>query len=188
MNGHPKDNNYHPKDKNYQFLLKYFSREKIFGRSKALWNEVVTVLEKFPFAGKLRIDEESFQMFIIDYFTDIVRIKDFHNIERVNTNKIYAYSLYWFLRRRPVQIVEPTDNNFAINEKVALMVFFPKMLNEAGIIYTKETQNEALRNRLATFANLFFYNLKYRTYTQQSLELMIEAFLCGCNVAITRDD
>lgn len=35
------------------------------------------------------------------------------------------------------------------------------------------------RKHLNTFINLLFYNLKYRQYTPQTLELMIEAFLCG---------
>ena len=132
---------------------------------------------------KLRIDEERFQNMILDYFTDVARIKDFQNIQKINVNKIYSYELYWFLRRRPIQIMEPVADNFDINEKTAIGVFLPRILVEAGIQYTKKNQNEAFRTRLNTFINLLFYNLKYRTYTPQSLELMIEAFLCGSAVA-----
>jgi hypothetical protein len=91
--------------------------------------------------------------------------------------------LYWFLRRKPIQIIEPIPDNFDINEKVAIGIFFPKILIEAGISYTKETKNEALRGRLAAFVNLLFYNLKHRTYTPQSLEIVIDAFLCGSCVS-----
>ncbi|GHT53619.1 hypothetical protein FACS1894106_4650 [Spirochaetia bacterium] len=133
---------------------------------------------------KVRIDEESFQMFIVDYFADIARLKDFQDIERVNVDKIYGYELYWFLRRKPVQLVEPMPDNFDINEKVALGVFIPRILNEAGLPYTKETQKEEVHKRLNTFINLLLYNLKYRTYTQQSLELVIEAFLSGAGCAM----
>jgi len=170
------------KDDHYKFLLEFFPGNIIHIRSHAFWNDIVKVLEKSGFEDKVRIDEESFQMLIIDYFTDVARIKDFHLIEKINVNKIYGYGIYWFLRRKPIQLIEPIEDNFDINEKVAIGIFLPKILKEAGITYTKETQNEALRKRVATFANLLFYNMKYRLYTPQSLELMIEAFLCGCEI------
>ena len=52
----------------------------------------------------------------------------------------------------------------------------PKMLEEMGI--DKSESNPRLRN----FLDLLYYNLKYRHYTQQSLELMIESFFCGYSV------
>jgi len=166
------------KDEKYQFLLKYFPANKISLRFAALWNDVVTVLVKMGLANKVCINEESFQMFIIDYFTDIARLKDFQDITRVNVSKIYGYELYWFLRRHPVQLLDPLDKNFDVNEKVAIGVFTPKILAEAGIPCANGKQNQNMRERLSVFLNLLFYNIKYRTYTQHSLELMIEAFLC----------
>jgi hypothetical protein len=124
-------------------------------------------------------------MAVIDYFTDIARLKDFQDIERANVDKIYGYELYWFLRRHPVQLRENVPDNFDINEKVAIGVFLPRILAEAGMLYSKEIQNEKFKERLKVFIDLLFYNLKYRTYTQQSLELMIESFLCGCDCART---
>jgi hypothetical protein len=167
------------KDEHYEFLLKIFPGNIIHIRSNALWNDMIKVLEKTGFEEKLRIDEESFQIFIIDYFTDVARIKDFHSIDKINIQKIYSYGIYWFLRRKPIQIIEPIPDNFDINEKAIIGIFFPKILKEAGIEYTKETKNEKLRSRLGAFVNLLFYNIKHRTYTPQSLELAIEAFLCG---------
>lgn len=160
-------------------MLEIFPANIISLRSQSFWNDIVKVLESTGFDDKLRIDEESFQMVIIDYFTDVARIKDFHSIERINVNKIYAYGMYWFLRRKPIQLVEPVPDNFDINEKIVIGIFLPKILKEAGL---EETKDPVLKERLRTFINLLFYNLKYRTYTQQSLELMIEAFLCGCNI------
>jgi len=169
------------KDEHYQFLLKYFPANKISIRFNALWADTVRVIENTGFEDKLRIDEESFQMAIIDYFTDIARLKDFQDIERANVDKIYGYELYWFLRRHPIQIIEEIPDNFDINEKVAIGVFLPRILAEAGMPYSEEGQNDEFRVRLKAFIDLLFYNLKYRSYTQQSLELMIEAFLCSCD-------
>ena len=172
---------YFKKDEYYQFLLKYFTRSKIHDRYESLWADTVRVMEGIGHEDKFRIDEKSFKMVILDYFADTARLKDFHDIERTNVNKIYGYGLYWFLRRHPIHPLEGIPNNFAINEKVAIGVFFPRIMKEAGLpLYVKEIQNESYKKRLRVFIDLLFYNLKYRTYTQQSLELMIEAFLCGC--------
>ena len=169
------------KDEHYKFLLKYFPGNKMPIRFQSLWADTVMVIEKTGLEDKLRIDEESFQMVIIDYFTDIARLKDFQDIERANVDKIYGYELYWFLHRHPIQLLEGVPDNFDINEKVAIGVFLPRILTEAGMPYTEEMQNSEFRGRLKVFIDLLFYNLKYRHYTQQSLELMIEAFLCGCD-------
>jgi hypothetical protein len=67
-------------------------------------------------------------------------------------------------------------DNFDINAKVGIAMLMPKILAEAGIKRTA-VKGKAQMN---DFVNLLFYNLKYRTYTPQSLELMIEALLCGC--------
>jgi len=171
------------KDKHYQFLLQYFPANKMPNRFMYLWTDTVKVIESIGLEDKVRIDEESFQMFILDYFTDIARLKDFQDIERANVDKIYGYELFWFLRRHPIQLLEGVPDNFDINEKVAIGVFLPRILVEAGLPCNKDGQSEDFRARLGDFVNLLFYNLKHRAYTQQSLELAIEAFLCGsdCN-------
>jgi hypothetical protein len=170
------------KENSYKFLLEFFPGNIIHMRSRALWHDIVKVLEKTGYEDNVRIDEETFHRFIIDYFTDVFILKKFHNIEKINVNKIYGYGLYWFLRHKPIQIIVPVDNIFDINEKVAIGIYLPKILREAGISYIKYNQNETVRKRVGTFVNLLFFNLKYRLYTPQSLELMIEAFLCGCEI------
>jgi hypothetical protein len=165
------------KDAHYQFLLKYFPGNIIYERFSTIWNEVVIVVKGMKLESKVRIDEESFQMFILDYFTDIARLKDFQAIERANVNKIYAYTLYWFLKRHSIQLVEVVPDYFDINEKIGIAIVMPKILTEAGIKYEKMTSD--VKKRMNEFTNLLFYNLKYRLYSAQSIELMIEAFLCG---------
>jgi len=169
------------KDKHYQFLLRYFPANIISMRFKSLWADTVKVIESYGLEKNLRIDEGSFQNAIIDYFTDTARLKDFQDIERTNVDKIYGYELFWFLRRHPVQLVEDMPDHFDINEKVAIGVFIPRILAEAGLPCEAKNQSKEFQEKLDTFINLLFYNIKYRSYTQQSLELMIEAFLCGCN-------
>jgi hypothetical protein len=169
------------KDDQYQFLLEYFTGEKIYRRFAALWNEVVVLVKRLGLKDKIRIDEESFQHFILDYFADIARLKDFHGIKFTKVSKIYAYTLYWFLKRCPLQLTAAVPDNFDINEKIGVGLTLPKMMAEAGLEYgAKSGSGMAYKAHIRDFVNLLFYNLKYRTYTPQSLELMIEAFLCGC--------
>ena len=171
------------KDKHYQFLLKYFPGNKIYIRYQTLWGDIVKVVKSFKLDKVLRIDEESFRMVIIDYFTDIARLKDFQDIKRANADKIYGYELFWFLRRHPIQLLEDIPEHYDINEKVALGVFLPRIFAEAGLPNDLDKQTDEFNDRLNKFINLLFYNFKYRTYTQQSLELMIEAFIAGCSCA-----
>ena len=169
------------KDKHYQFLLKYFPGNIMSMRLKALWEDTYNVIKSFGLKDKLRMDKESFKNIILDYFTDIARLKDFQDIKRTNTDKIYGYELFWFLRRHPIQLLEEDPNLYDINEKIALNVFLPRILAEAGLPYDCKNQSKEFQDRLKVFVDLLFYNMKYRAYTQQSLELMIEAFLCGCS-------
>jgi hypothetical protein len=54
---------------------------------------------------------------VLGYFSDIMRLKDFHKIERVNDLKILAYETSWLLKRKPLQIKDSNDLNFAFCNK-----------------------------------------------------------------------
>jgi hypothetical protein len=173
------------KDANYQFLLEYYPGNTIFRAFNRLRSDVVNVIKGRGLEHNVIIDDESLENAILDFFTDMARLKDFHNITHEKHQKVYAYELYWFIRRHPVQITTPSINDFDINEKVAIGVFFPKILEYAGINYRKDVPKMRDRTPLFDFVNLLFYNLKYRSFNQQSLELMIEAFVSGNNGKLT---
>jgi len=172
-------NSGHIKDENYQFLTEYFEVPKLHDRYESLYADIINTIEKIGIDNKAQVDEESLQMVILDYFTDIARLKDFHSIELANTDKIYGYELFWFLRRHPVYILDETVN-LNINEKIAIGVFVPRILSEAGLPYNVDQQSDDYKKRLKVFIDLLYYNMRHRIYTQQSLELMIQAFQCGC--------
>jgi len=176
------ENNNDTFDVHYHFLLKKFG-DKIQNRIEVLWNEALKVLEKMNMDKVARIDKESFYNAVLDYFTDIARLKEMHNITKTNMVKIYAYEMYWLLRRRPIHLVKDTKDSFDLNEKVIISIFIPKILEEVGIPYSKDPHNKEIEKHLKVFTNLLFYNFKYRQYSPQSLELMIEAFICGCAYA-----
>ncbi len=114
---------------------------------------------------------------MLDYYADISRLKSFHGIQRVNVEKIYAYGMHWLLQRRPLQTKASVPDSLCfINEMTVLLMYLPKMLVNLGLSVNSVTKG---RRSLLTFAELLYYNFRYRHYQQQSLELMISAFFTG---------
>jgi hypothetical protein len=167
----------------YLYLLDYFPDNVIFMRFRTLLTETIETAGALGIDESVNIDRESMEMVVLDYFSDIARVKYFHNIKQVNVQQMHAYEMFCFLRRHPVQICKPFINGFDINEKIAIAIFVPRILREAGIIYSK-TNQDINKDTLNNFINSIFYHIKYSSYTQQSLELMIEAFFFGCNCRV----
>jgi hypothetical protein len=165
------------KEQDYEFLLEYFTPTEIIKRFRTLLTETMAAAKAMKIDDCIDIDREGMEMMVLDYFSDIARVKHFHNIEHENRQKIYAYEMFWFLRRHPVQICKPFTNSFDINEKIAIAIFVPKILQDVGMVYSGMSQ--PCKDVVNSFINNIFYHFKHRIYTQQSLELMIEAFLAG---------
>jgi hypothetical protein len=128
-------------------------------------------------AQNVTVDGNILKTAIFDYFVDIARIKDFHKIEHINTDKIYSYMAYWLLKRKPIQIKIPFPEYEFINELFVTAFLISNICFDKNISCNKIAQNATFKN----FQSLLYYHLKYRSITQQSLELMIEAFFCGCD-------
>ena len=145
------------------------------------FRDLLRYLQKFitvkKIAQSIKIDMDLLKKAVIDYFVDIVRIKEFHNIQQTRTEKIYGYMSYWLLKRKPIQVTKEFEGCFFINETFVLAYLFNGMFAEKGIT-CKESTN---KNALDEYKILCHYNLKYRQVTQQSLELMIKAFYSGCD-------
>jgi hypothetical protein len=154
--------------------FEYLARNGIDnGRIAQRFGSVLRCLGAFISAKKInssiRINFDLLKTAIIDYFVDIARVKEYHNIERVNPEKIYGYMAYWLLRRKPIQVTGAFINNEFINEQFITWFLVSNILSELGI--SSGPLNE--------FQSLLYYNMKYRQVTQQSLELMIKAFFSG---------
>jgi hypothetical protein len=115
---------------------------------------------------------------VFDYYVDIARIKDFHKIPRVNTEKIYGYTAFWLLKRKPLQVTIPFPGSDFVNELFVTSFLAANILAEKGI--GTGTKNDTFKN----FQRLLCYSLKYRHVSQQSLELMVEAFFAGFDTAL----
>ena len=117
---------------------------------------------------------------LVDYFVDIERVKTFHKITNINVAKIYAYTAYWLLKRKPIQVIQPFNGCEYVNELFVTAFLASSFSAQKGINNVQKNKNPVFQE----FHDLIFYNLKYRTISQQSLELMLEAFFCGYDFSI----
>jgi hypothetical protein len=81
-------------DERYKFLTFHFTGKRIVERFRNLYDKTREILKAMKVEDSVRIDREAFQNFILDYFTDILRVKMFQKIEHTNVNKIYGYECF----------------------------------------------------------------------------------------------
>jgi len=138
-------------------------------------------IDQYNLNNKVEVNRRMLAEAIHDYFVDTERAKKFHNIKHTNAEKVYAYLAYWILRRKPIQVVEKFNGCEFVNE-----IFITQFLSSAIASEKKISRDQKEKNpTFKKFMELLFYNLKYRPVTQQSLELMIEAFFCGYDFTTT---
>lgn len=156
-----------------RYLTENYNFEK---RYENLLTQIQDVLEALGILDKVTINTDLLGQVVLNYFEDVDRLKKFEGIERTNEDKIYGYETFWLLRDKPIQVIDSNMPNeyLYINEKVFTCMLISKMLKEADI------QPDSKNMRLMSFLQLLYYNFKFRNFTQQSLELMITAFFCGC--------
>jgi hypothetical protein len=128
----------------------------------------------------IAINRHALKEAVLDYYVDIVRIKEFHNIKVPSDEKKYAYEAYWLLKRKALQVIQLVDEKKKcefVNEFFVASYLLSAISRKKNIDDDKKGKNENWKK----FQELLYYNLKYRHLSQQSLELMIEAFFCGCD-------
>jgi hypothetical protein len=159
-----------------QFLLKYgINNGDIVSRYLSLLRRLEDFITVKKITQCVIVDRELFKTAIYDYFVDIARVKEFQDIKRANPEKIFGYTAYWLLKRKPIQVTKPFPGSKFVNEQFVTAFLITSILAEKNISGTKCTQNATFNK----FQSLLFYHLKYRSITQQTLELMVEAFFCG---------
>ena len=165
----------------YQELISDFGEEKIKKRYQVLYDFMKSFIERKGYKGKVSISTGLLNQMLVDYFTDIHRLKEFHDIEYVNYIKIHAYSAYWMLKRKPIQIIEDDADNIELTfvNEAFIVSYIMYFLHESddNIYILEEDREDYLE-----FVKNLEYSLKYRDITARMLETMIEAFKAGRTV------
>lgn len=163
---------------NYDKLLEEFGEQVIQERIASLLDEYAKFVERMKARDKVAIDERLVAHAVLDYFSDISRLKAFHGIDRVNDIKVFSYEAYWLLKRKPLQIIErnlPDDTLAFVNEKFIMSMVSSYLLSDNVAIPIVKDGLIVYKN----FLNTFYYALKYRNLDAQSIELLILAFRAG---------
>lgn len=148
--------------------------DKFESRFTSLLEDMYDFVEKAGVKDKVVVNELALGYTLVDYFEDIRRLKSFHGIEHVNGIKIVAYTSYWLLKRRPIQILEQKKELVYINERfvLAYIMDFLSGKDETPILLR---ENKGLKS----FVESLFYFIKYRFHEASSLEMVLTAFFAG---------
>jgi hypothetical protein len=119
--------------------------------------------------GSLQLPIELLNEVVLNYFVDIDRLKEFHTIDRINNIKIAAYLTYWWVKIKPIQIINYPGNNswryLKINESFASTIAISIVFKTNVRFVTDDLA------QLNKFYDFLHYCLKYRNLSAQGIEL-----------------
>lgn len=118
---------------------------------------------------------------LLDYYSDIQRLKPFHGIEYPKPDKNIAYLSYWILRRKPIQIDNSVekDKDIFINERFVCYMITYECLQQKQKNSSSLKLDQPSAEAYSKYIDLLLYFLKYRECNAQMLELLIETFKIG---------
>lgn len=159
--------------------IKVHGESRIAERWDTLYKEMSVFIELHELSDVARIDKLLLSTAIMDYLNDIRRLKEFHKILTVNSIKVHAYTVYWLLRRKPIQISCQTDRKelITLNERFALQYLcnYLSVRERKSHILLRSEESKGIEN----FAGMLLYYMIYRLHDAHSLEMMLVAFFAG---------
>jgi len=161
----------------YAQMVQDIGQKKFNDRLLELQKTANAFIKEAGFEPHVQCNERILLQIQLDYFADIYRLKDFHGIEHVRTEKIFAYLIAWILKRKPLQFVGYTDEekDIFVNERFAAYL----LMNECLLCGEKRFSNNDLIEKFEKYTNLVLYYFKYRETNPQVIELLIESFKIG---------
>jgi hypothetical protein len=157
----------------YNDIVGEFGKNKIQDRYESLLKTTHAFIEKFDYNQKVRVNEITLLYTVFDYFSDISRLKSFHNIDKINEVKILSYEIFWLLRRKPLQQLVNDPDIVYVNEQFVFTKFFHFLMGNKDSISLQDNRE------LDFFADSLFYFLKYRHCDAQMFELLLLSFKAG---------
>lgn len=161
----------------YEEIIEHFGKEKIMGRFNAFEEYLNIFIERSKFKDNVSVSYSLLNQAVIDYFADVDRLKNFHHIEKINFIKIHAYSAYWLLRRKPIQIIKDNDDTELafVNENFVASYLLQFLRGDnRGVVIKKSDRLE-----YDEFVENLKYVLRYRMVTPQMLETILESYIAG---------
>lgn len=167
----------------YKDILVEFGEERVQERFQDLYVAYEKFIEDMGIENDVKLNTYTLMHAVLDYFTDISRLKSFHKIKKANSFKVTSYEISWLIRRKPLQIITDEKEELVyINEKFILSYVMSYFSQIVGVDFY-ENLNEVNRKIIDGFMNSFYYYLKYRNCSSQALEFALISF--GAGVAAT---
>ena len=168
---------YRETERDYKYILQKFGTEKFRMRLEEMINSANQYIETAGYGKHVCCNESIMLNVLLDYCADIFRLKEFHGIEYVRTEKIFAYTAAWIVKRKPLQFIHDTDEekDMFVNERFAVYL----ILNECLLCGEKRFVSKENKQKLDEYIELLLYYMKYRECNPQVLELAIESFKMG---------
>ncbi len=168
----------------YCDVIKQIGEDKINDRLCAIHDIYQKFLKESGFKDgtDISLNDRILMHAILDYFTDITRLRNFHDIQWVNQDKIIAYEASWILKRKPIQIMRVDKEEFIyVNEKFVLEMLINHLT--AGRV-EDFSKNEIV----IAYCNILFYYMKYRNCDAKILEIIIASFKAGNSIGVIEYD
>ena len=163
----------------YGDIVNKVGKEKIQQRFMDLHQAYVDFINSENISDKVVVNSFMLIHSIMDYFTDISRLKGFHQIDFTNSYKILAYEISWLLRRKPIQVLQDELEELVyINEKFVLS-YTINFITTSKESIPYQDWSKIRRQCFNGFIESFYYHLKYRNCSAQSLELALLSFEAG---------
>lgn len=162
----------------YVELVDSFGEDKIKKRYTTLYEYMDSFIKRNKYENQVVIADSVLNQCIIDYFADVYRLKEFHDIEKINYVKIHAYTAYWLIRRKPLQIIKDDIENIDlafVNEKFVASYLIQYLRGKHESVFILEED----RPLYMEFVKNLEYCLRYRVITPQMLETMLESYQAG---------
>ena len=146
-----------------------------------LMNELCETIEDFlkeaGYDDSIVCNQRILYHVLLDYYSDLARLKEFHEIKDTKTDKVIAYLIFWFLRRKPIQIPQfcKEERDIFVNERFACYFLINECLWQ-GLDYVLDKDG---MGKVDQYIELLFYYFKYRQLNPQVIELLIESFKIG---------
>lgn len=166
---------------NYQKLLADVGEENFDSRFAELLKQIQVFLEEGKYNEKIVCNERVLYHALLDYYADISRLKDFHDIKHTKTDKKIAYLIYWIARRKPIQITEflSDEKDIFVNERFCCFLLLNECLLRSGGEYVNTKLDDKDMKVFEKYIDMLLYYFKYRHLNAQMLELVIETFKVG---------
>ncbi|TGM55392.1 hypothetical protein EHQ91_10705 [Leptospira biflexa] len=167
-------------DSNYEYVLAIYGEEKVKYRFVFIRDKAYEFLRGVcrTFALDLyeffSVNDSLIEEAVLDYFADLQRLKEFHNIEKAQPQKVAAYTSYWIFRRKPIQIIKDIDDD--VLQKFTNIKFINEMFAYSllqSLVF--DAKQPIVGRNLDMFRRLMMYNFQYRQINAQILELVIIA-------------